>query len=1656
MKTKQRIMAVLMIILLMGTNLITLGNQVIASNLPVQSSKTNNANVMVNAYFANGLQSEKHEIGKDANLYFNIKVSNTGYLKNATINILNANYQIDVNNISDEMVQSATETQLKLKQINSSNDETIIEVPIAIKTSEQIEQNFLEKTSQVLFKAIYIDENGKEREVSKTIETQSIWEAQAELNLTNKVTKYIPYQKGEERGVLVQTMINSELKGHVLPVLKTKLTMQVPKMNDKNPQRVSVLSNKTLSTNNDTTGNKFGSQNYEYNAETGSLIIQTENEVNEEKISWSMQGEDEYLINFVYVGNDVYEQATKNDFIAEMKVQGEVTIPNSEMSTFEKEITVPYQEKEIKGTLSDVNISVDEPITKAYIYANYDKTENKEQTPYKAKYRIQVNDETITDQIQIQTLPQEYVDNQDNEYEVGSNSCIKQIEIQKEIFENILGVEGSIEVSKTDGTLIGKIENENYTIEIENEDISEIVIKTSKPISSGNLDINITQALLEEQNYTKEQMKEISKIKMGAIIQIVDEKTAKTVDVYFEEPVNKAEVSIIEGKQNLSTVIENKDVQIRAVLDTSSTQYALYKNPTLEIELPKEIEKVNIKNVNLLLEDELEIKESKVVSKDGKQVIQVDLEGIQTEYNEQEVALDQNVISKGANVIISTDMTVDQFATNKQEKLVMYYTNENSNLYQDESEQKLAVEDKGITTTDLNLVAPNGVAVTNKMSGYKGENSSTISANGETQEVEILPNSQKQTVTIEGTVTNNYTNPIENVFILGRTPFQGNKNIENSEDLASTFNMPVIQAINVNGIESNKVQIFYSDKAEASKDLINSENNWTNQPEKLNEVKSYLIVITGEVPASTKIGFSYKVELPENLTTNNSVYEMYKVYYDNKTQTAIIGETKNAGIVGLTTGQSPELEIELSANVENNAQVAEEQIVEFTAIVKNVGEKQAQNVVLNIPVPEGTVYTKYNSSTLTYEDNENQKNIQVDIGTIQAKQSSPTKYELKMKQASLGAIEHSVNATATGLEGNVTSNKYTLVKTGAKINMTLAIPRDPETALNKGDTLISTLIIEARENLSNVVITMDIPQGIKINKAIYQDKEGKEQNYVQIQNNQIKVTIPSIEADYIQNVTLELEVDTFTGEFMHIAKAVAQGMEEQTSNQLVYYVGAPRFDITQTSTSERYLKEATEITYKFTIKNVGDSNAHDVVFEDKLPEGLTFKSMKYTYQNDTETVTSTLNNTAVVRWTQFDKGEEAIVQVVAQADILPENKEDKTVVNSATISAQGVSAKETNSITTIIEYNPKLYEGNLGSSGNQLNSNNYGTSNSKYRITGTAWLDSNQNGQREEEEEKLSGIRVMLLQKANNQPVKDIQTGEEKVTTTKQDGTYEFNNLEVGNYIVVFLYDAGKYNVTEYKKANVSQSYNSDAVSMLIKLNGEQVYAGISDTIKIKDELVRDIDLGLYVAEKFDLRLDKYIDKITVTTKTTGTKAYNFNNAKLKKVEILRQDVGASSIVIEYKIVVTNEGQLPGYVKKIIDYLPTGTSFNSELNTDWYVSTSKTEAYNTSLENTILYPGQSKEVKLILSAQVTDKNIGKFINNNAEIYESYNQQGATDIDSTEANKVEGEDDLSKADIILSIVTGKIVIYSTLALTILIMIVISIIIIKRKMLEKKVK
>ena len=238
---------------------------------------------------------------------------------------------------------------------------------------------------------------------------------------------------------------------------------------------------------------------------------------------------------------------------------------------------------------------------------------------------------------------------------------------------------------------------------------------------------------------------------------------------------------------------------------------------------------------------------------------------------------------------------------------------------------------------------------------------------------------------------------------------------------------------------------------------------------------------------------------------------------------------------------------------------------------------------------------------------------------------------------------------------------------------------------------------------------------------------------------------------------------------------------------------------------------------------------------------------------------------------------------------------------------------------------------------------------------------------------------------------------------------------------MVFEYDDSKYSPTEYQKQGVDQKNNSDAVAKTIIVDGKEKSVAATDVLKVKSNLTN-IDLGLVEIKKSELELVKTVSKITVVN-NKGTKEYNFNGSKLAKIEIESKQLENSNVQIEYLIRVENIGNITGYVKNIVDYLPPELNFDESLNSNWYKENGY--LYNKSLENIPIAVGETKEVKLILTKNMTESSTG-LISNIARITEAYNDLEFLDSETKTGSQVIGEDNKEQADVIIGVKTGKII------------------------------
>ncbi len=315
-----------------------------------------------------------------------------------------------------------------------------------------------------------------------------------------------------------------------------------------------------------------------------------------------------------------------------------------------------------------------------------------------------------------------------------------------------------------------------------------------------------------------------------------------------------------------------------------------------------------------------------------------------------------------------------------------------------------------------------------------------------------------------------------------------------------------------------------------------------------------------------------------------------------------------------------------------------------------------------------------------------------------------------------------------------------------------------------------------------------------------------------------------------------------------------------------------------------------------------------------------------------------------------------------------------------------------------------------------------------YSIEGIAWLDENEDGIRQEEEKRISEIPVMLVSAEDNDKIKET-------IKTNNKGEYKFSNLKQGNYIVLFQYDTNTYHITQYQKNEATNETNSDAISKEFDVNGKTTTVGIIDASNLKTSKTN-MDIGLIENKIRNLKLDKYISKVSVTTKA-GTKQYAYNNEKLSKIEIKAKEIAGATVVIEYKIKITNKGEVQTTIGKVIDNLPNELTFSSELNKQWS-KTSNGEIINKTLEKQKLKPEESAELTLIATKKMTAENTGNFINKAKIDIEDENQK----------------DNTSEAEVIISISTGAII-YISIGISTIIMIGIAILLIKKKIKSKSI-
>ncbi len=1571
--------------------------------LAAESSSTNHKNIEFTAEL------------KDENLLtLAVTVKNEGYF-NGEITLENSNFKLK--STESEYVNKIESNKITLNQINAGATASF-DVAIEPVKDDFLDAGLLKVVSDLNLAGIYRDSTEKDINIKATREIKYEYqENNTEENIENGldiITNKIFNLNGEEKRV-IQISINMGLEENNYPI--EEMTANIRLSGEERPEVVTKTNFNTMTY-------------FKYNYSDNNISMEFTNKPNEEnKILWRKTGCENVILTLVY---------NKDVDLVGMEIPVEETVKLFNGKELKTTNTIKITDEEKDGLMQITNTAKESVIYKGKINASLDRSFETETT-------LKVNLANSVEGISIKEEQSNY--NTLEGQEVLANVVYNKTVLEKEDFNKILGENGEITILNENGETLGVVnsetqadENGNIVIDYTGKEPSSIEIKTTTPVEEGDLVFTHTKTIKsgEEEKITNA-VELVSNVNIDYGTNVTN-----TTETRIKLENSKTEANLEVNKDTLSTVIAN-DVEIRATLKSNNEQYNLFENPKLTFELPEAVENITINSIDLIYETELSIAN---YTTEGR-TITVELTGKQTDYKELGI--------EGAILVINTSVNVNKKSATQDGKIIMTC---------------ISNEETVSSEKDIKIVAPKDMTVIHNISELG------IETTGEEESIsaKLERGQEARELETQIQIINNNENTASNVKVLGTFPTRNN---ENNIDIN-------IKEVNISGVEGAKV--YYSENENATEDLQNSQNGWQEEITDGTKVRKYLIEVP-EMETGAEINVTYKLEVPALLEYNQKAKQDYKVTYDNNV-TNTSNEIKATEIV-LETGVGPNLETKIIAsvsgnNLENNSTVKNGEVIRYKVEVSNIGSEDVTNVKVQGNVPEGTTlvepedHFEYTGSSY-YKELED-KVFENTIDSIKVGESKSLEYEVRVNSDAQEGTTLVNKSTITYGDTIKESTEDILVTSEGNIRVTVKRVTDRsidlyETGVVQYFTIVENISDETQENVN---VVTNLPSYLTVNRCNLITNMPKEEvtdedlneeyngnletpteeeinNIEPIQSESIEyqneINIGTLEPGENKVISYDMQINKLENVPEIVFSAVAKvGENEYRSNIITDNVKKADISASMTSNIEdNYIKAGDILEYTINIKNNGTEDINNISVKDEIPNSLTVNKVTF----DDEEIEELKDNNNIEIILNMSASSESVIKIETVVNYSQGRLEAEPITNVATVELFGKEIAKTAEITHIIEANE---EGGTGENpedpddNNDVDDNDVATGTSI--ITGIAFIDENSNGQKDDNEELLSGVKVRLYNTETNNLVKQ-ENGDVLEATTNENGVYVLDHIGNGKYIVIFDYNNETYTLTKYKVEGVSEDINSDAMMKELTINGQNQNVASTDIIEITDENISNINVGYVKVQKFDLKLEKFVSKIVIQD-SSGSTVIEYGDETLARAELDAKRVNGATVLIEYKIRVSNVGEASGYVRRIVDYMPNDLKFSSELNKDWYQT--QEGIYNVSLANDIINPGESREVTLTLTKSMTENNVG-LINNTAEIDEAYNELGLTDINSTPGNRTNGENDMGSADVLLGIRTGGAVYIGITIGTILVLGVIATVIVvirkKRKITNEEI-
>lgn len=1554
-KIIKKVLAILMIITLMSADFFVLGSNLI-SYAAESNNLTNNKNIEFSTYFKDS-KGEKVE-----KLETSIKTEDLKLYADITVKnegyLSNATLELQNSNFNiKNTILSNSVASIDGNKVNlkqiNAGSTETIELDIEPAIGDTLTPDTLLQASDLKFTGTYMETSYKGLKIDATREVNL--DLQADQSASAELTTDIITNK--------IFSIDNENKRMVQVLVKSRLAdNQYPIKQTLIDVDVPTLSEKepekveVISLGTMATNGKTTLTEQEWKNENNKVEITLKNE--DSTIKWNKNAYDELVVTYIY---DANVDASK----IEVNANSEITVHNSG-TKYTAKYTKGIENQELNGIISSQSQISSDGIYKGQIASKI--TAN-----YNTTTTIKITNTQTQDKLEI-VEPSDVLVTDNSELPV--NTKYIETKINKAKMLEILGQDGSITINDSNGTnsIINKDtqSDDNGDIVIQYQNATKgLQIETTKPQTTGVLEIRHSKAITEN-TYTLAQISNVKGLKTKNTVSGLTTTNSSESTVEVKDTISKAEFTV--NKDTLSTMTENKDVALGVKLITDGIQYDLFKNPTIKIQLPSSVESVKINGATPLYADDF-----KVSSKydNTNKTIEIKLNGEQNSHPE--TAATQLYLQ------LNLDITLSKLAPSKKDKITMTYTNENATQYDS------GTAGYGIIEKDVTISAPSGLFTmynsnTYNISGIKG-------ISEEKQLIQISDADKAKDVKFDIALVNNTGANAKNVRILGKLPTNGNKVTGEEENTLQTA---------LKGVTASNATIYYSENANATSDVKKSDNGWTTTASA--NAKVFLIVLDA-LNAESNYTASYTIQLPSPIQKDATAYTEYDVIYDTDSDKDV---TTKSVAIGFATPTEIKIESNISAqvgndNINSGDTVKAGEVIKYTMTAKNNGAQAISNVEVKSSIPDGTIYVTpesgYQHSGLSYyQENESVKEIKETIQTLGAGETYTKTYEVRTKSDITSEKQISNKAVVTCNDITVESSELTTKVQPSNIRVTIKEVSEDGVKLEQGGTAEYIVFIENNSNqdANNLQLKL-INDNYKV-VALTSDTE-------YLINDEIPDTISVDKVPANGAIWYRFEGNIKDNVEQLDAVAIVKDANGNTyrSNKLGSSLPKADAKISLTSPQDKaYLKEGDIVEYNINVENTGESKS-TISIADKVSDYFEIQAiyengqvvMQTTETAKEDTYVSSIDNDVSYQ-VNLEAGGSTTLKIVVVVKNSSTNIDAVTITNKAEAKINQITKSTSEEVTHIL----KITADDI-----------------KNVINGKAWLDSNLNGAKDNDEPILSDIKVRLYNVATNDYQKD-DDGNIIETTTNENGEYAFTKIPNGQYIVLFEYDTNKYEPTYYLKDGVDDSINSKVVFKNITINGEEKAYAVTDTINLEDN-ISNINIGLKEKKTFDLQLDKYISRISIQN-SKGTKTYDYKDATFAKAEINRKRVSGTVVVLEYTIKVKNNGEVAGCANNIVDYLSNGLAFSSELNPDWYLSGN--ELYTKTFANDVINPGEEKEVKLVLTKTMTNENTG-VVNNRAEIAEDYNEYGISDINSTPNNNMTGENDMGSADVIIGISTG---------------------------------